>query len=278
MLEFFNAHQWLYTSLGSGTHLTAGTESLAWQDTFIRHIQELNQTNQADLPYGIIHTYHIQQPTVILGPKDTKLSQLTDGIHFLLQQQHVPILRAHGGLAVVSDPGTLNISFISDVSCYPLSIDAAYEQMIEWLKQALLPFGLNVESYEVPQSYCPGKYDIVVNQRKIGGVAQRRFKNGVATAAYISVSGKQAARADLIHEFYQKSAATHDFPDVQADVMATINEFVDQPFTVNSFEQLLFETISRHRTMQQLNTDTLHQSNTFQSMYQKAEQRNQILF
>ncbi|MBR7926768.1 hypothetical protein KBI51_00980 [Aerococcaceae bacterium zg-ZUI334] len=278
MLEFFNAHQWLYSSIGSGNHIAAGTECLAWQDTFIRYIQELNQTHQTAIPYGIIHTYHIQQPTVILGPKDTKLNQLSDGIQFLIQQQHVPILRAHGGLAVVSDPGTLNISYISDTTHCPLSIDEAYEQMIDWIHTALLPFGLAVESYEVPQSYCPGKYDIVINQQKIGGIAQRRFKNGVATAAYISVNGNQLNRANLIHDFYQRSAATNDYPDVQAAVMATVNDFVDAPFTVASFERLLLDTISQQRPIQTLETSNLAQSTLFQSMLQKSEQRNQSLF
>ncbi|MGX7075119.1 lipoate--protein ligase family protein [Globicatella sanguinis] len=276
MSEFLSHHHWLYTEVGSGSNADDGLVALSWQDAFIRHIMTLNDhpSDKSSQAKGIIHFYRLNYPTIILGPKDTRLKALPEGIAHLNWAGFATHLRAHGGLAVVSDPGIINISFISNLKEYPLTIDEGYEQMIRWLKEALSPMGLKVESYEVPDSYCPGTYDIVIQQQKIGGIAQRRFKDGVAVAAYISVIGNQKERSEIIRQFYQTSEADSQYPNVNPDVMANINDFLAQSISVEKFKQLLLNTVQQQTKLTHLPNPDQGLEALYQKMYQKTLDRN----
>ncbi|MGX7104866.1 lipoate--protein ligase family protein [Globicatella sanguinis] len=276
MSEFLSYHHWLYTEVGSGSNADDGLVALSWQDAFIRHIMTLNDhpSDKSSQAKGIIHFYRLNYPTIILGPKDTRLKALPEGIAYLNWEGFATHLRAHGGLAVVSDPGIINISFISNLKEYPLTIDEGYEQMIRWLKEALSPMGLKVESYEVPDSYCPGTYDIVIQQQKIGGIAQRRFKDGVAVAAYISVTGHQRERAKIIRQFYQTSKADSQYPNVNPDVMSNINDFLAKPISVEKFKQLLLNTVQQQTQLTHLPDPGEALEALYQKMYQKTLDRN----
>ncbi|OFK62220.1 hypothetical protein HMPREF2811_02605 [Globicatella sp. HMSC072A10] len=276
MSEFLSHHHWLYTEVGSGSNADDGLVALSWQDAFIRHIMTVNDhpSDKSSQAKGIIHFYRLNYPTIILGPKDTRLKALPEGIAYLNKQGFAPHLRAHGGLAVVSDPGIINISFISNLKEYPLTIDEGYEQMIQWLKEALSPLGLKVESYEVPDSYCPGTYDIIIQQQKIGGIAQRRFKDGVAVAAYISVTGNQRERAKIIRQFYQISEADSQYPNVNPDVMSNINDFLAKPISVEKFKQLLLNTVQQQTQLTRLPDSGEALEALYQKMYQKTLDRN----
>lgn len=276
MSEFLSHHHWFYTEVGSGSNADDGLVALSWQDAFIRHIMTVNDhpSDKSSQAKGIIHIYRVNYPTIILGPKDTRLKALPEGIAYLNKQGFAPHLRAHGGLAVVSDPGIINISFISNLKEYPLTIDEGYEQMIQWLKEALSPLGLKVESYEVPDSYCPGTYDIIIQQQKIGGIAQRRFKDGVAVAAYISVTGNQRERAKIIRQFYQTSEADSQYPNVNPDVMSNINDFLGKPISVEKFKQLLLNTVQQQTQLTRLPDPGEALEALYQKMYQKTLDRN----
>ncbi|WIK65608.1 lipoate--protein ligase family protein [Globicatella sanguinis] len=276
MSEFLSYHHWLYTEVGSGSNADDGLVALSWQDAFIRHIMTLNDhpSDKSSQAKGIIHFYRLNYPTIILGPKDTRLKALPEGIAYLNWAGFATHLRAHGGLAVVSDPGIINISFISNLKEYPLTIDEGYEQMIRWLKEALNPMGLKVESYEVPDSYCPGTYDIVIQQQKIGGIAQRRFKDGVAVAAYISVTGNQKERSEIIRQFYQTSEADSQYPNVNPDVMSNINDFLAQSISVEKFKQLLLNTVQQQTQLTHLPGPGEALEALYQKMYQKTLDRN----
>lgn len=276
MFDYLSRHEWLYTELGSGKEKQNGREALAWQDTFIRYIMELNPQSPHQ-PKAILHFYHLQHPSVLLGPRDRLLSTLPDALTYLQQHQYAIHFRAHGGLAVISDAGILNISFISDLSQFPLSINDAYEQMVHLIRLSLMSYHLQVESYEVIDSYCPGAYDIVLNKKKIGGIAQRRFKNGVAIAAYISVNGNQTERANIIRNFYQLGNATEQYPKVEPSVMASISDFLDFELTIDAFKERLFEVIAKFSTINPLSTIPNNLQNIFNDMEQKALERNQQL-
>lgn len=276
MSDFLSHHHWLYTEVGSGSNVEDGLVALSWQDAFIRHIMTINDhpSDKSSQAKGIIHFYRLNYPTILLGPKDTRLKALPEGIAYLNKQGYATHLRAHGGLAVVSDPGIINVSFISNLKEFPLSIDEGYEQMIQWLKEALSTLGLNVESYEVPDSYCPGTYDIVIQQQKIGGIAQRRFKDGVAVAAYISVTGNQKERSEIIRQFYQTSEADSPYPNVNPDVMANINDFLAQSISVEKFKQLLLNTVQQQTKLTHFPNPDQGLEALYQKMYQKTLDRN----
>ncbi|WP_124057814.1 lipoate--protein ligase family protein [Vaginisenegalia massiliensis] len=228
----------------SKSHLQA-SQALAYEDALIRWLPQINQTDGCQGQRSILHLYPLEQPTVLLGAKDSRLSQFKEGIHFLNEAGYQTCLRPHGGLAVVCDPGVTNFSLIHDQSQLPLSIDQAYEQMVDLVSRFLAGYGLQVQAYEISQSYCPGRYDLVVEGRKIGGLAQRRFKDGVTCAAYLSVTGPQDKRADLIKCFYQIGQADASYPNVEAQVMASLSEFIPQPFSVTDFNQQLIQFLAQ---------------------------------
>ncbi|MSE22533.1 lipoate--protein ligase, partial [Lactobacillus parabuchneri] len=117
------------------------------------------------------------EATLILGINDRHLPKLPDGLRSLISNHYDYFLRNSGGLAVVSDPGILNISLFIPQPDTAYSIDQAYE-IIKGLISMSFP-QLDIQSYEVTNSYCPGKYDLSVNGQKIAGIAQRRTTNAL---------------------------------------------------------------------------------------------------
>lgn len=281
MFDYLEQFKWLLTHLGSGNNTNDGLVALTWQDTLLRytgnHLHQHNFQKQHHTPFGIIHFYYLQHPTVLLGPRDMQLPRLKEGIQFLRQLGYAVHLRAHGGLAVISDPGVLNISLISDTTLFPLSIDEAYLQMVRWVQEALLPLNIFVTYEEVTQSYCPGKFDLVVNHKKIGGIAQRRFKNSVTTAAYLAVNGNQEQRCQTIRSFYSIAQANHNYPQVDANVMTTISNVSSSPISIATFEKNLLNVITSYTHLDSLDENEPDLHLLYHDLYPKTLQRNTAL-
>ena len=152
-----------------------------------------------------------------------------------------------------------------DSDYFALSIDEGYQLMVDLIETLLNPYHLQVESYEIVDSYCPGSYDIVVNGLKLGGIAQRRFKSGVAIAAYLSIEGNQEERSRLVQTFYRISEADSTYPLVNPASMTTLSQLLDQPITVEQFEQMIMTYFESHTEIQPLS----YQDHTLDSIYQE---------
>lgn len=185
------------------------------------------------LKQPILH-FWTMQPTVIMGLKDKRLPELTAAIRAVQRYGYDYVLRNSGGLAVVADGGVLNVSLFSPLTTSIPSIEAAYAQMTS-LVDAAWP-ELALQHYEITRSYCPGDYDLSVNGLKIAGIAQRRSTNALVTMLYLSVTGDQPMRGDLIRSFYRAGLGDHSndwhFPDVDPNVMTTTAALLNQPLTV----------------------------------------------
>lgn len=175
----------------------------------------------------------VHDPFVILGLHDARLPHLEDGLSYLSSIGYDYIVRNSGGLGVVLDDGILNISLIMERDKAPL-IDEGYDLMLDLVDAAL--DGVDVKAYDIHGSYCPGSYDLSIDGKKFAGISQRRIKNGVAVQIYLSVSGSGADRAEIMKEFYRhakKDAETKfDYPLIQPEVMASLNELLDKNWTV----------------------------------------------
>ena len=57
-----------------------------------------------------------------------------------------------------------------------------------------------IEAFEVADSYCPGDYDLSIQNRKIAGIAQRRLKDVVCVSIYLSVYGDQNRRGLVVRD------------------------------------------------------------------------------
>lgn len=204
-----------------------------------------NQKNQAfgytnalldlvpQLQTPILH-FWTMQPTVIMGLKDKRLPHLRAAIRAVQGHGYDVVLRNSGGLAVVSDGGVLNVSLFAPLTTPPLSVDAAYSQMMDLVAAAWPELAL--EHYEITNSYCPGDFDLSVNGPKIAGIAQRRSPHALVTMLYLGVNGNQAARGHLVRDFYQAGLAGEenvwDFPDVDPTVMTTTADLLKQPISL----------------------------------------------
>lgn len=188
-------------------------------------------------------------PLVILGMMDTKLPYFKEALSLFEEKNHAYVVRNSGGLAVVSDPGVLNISLIFPEEETRLSINAGYERMHHLINQAFASFNKKIEAVEIPDSYCPGEYDLSIDGKKIAGISQRRIKGGIAIMIYLSVNGNQNKRAEMIHDFYEKGLQNEEtkwhFPTVRPEVMTTLEEAFDHKLSISEVKRRIRAVVNQ---------------------------------
>lgn len=202
---------------------------------------------------GALHFWEMD-PYIILGMSDTRLPHLTDAITFLKNKGLSIVVRAAGGLGVVADKGVLNFTILLPNPDNHISIDDAYDFLLELVSTWLSDYGLTVKAKEVPRSYCPGTYDLVVNGYKVAGVAQRRFRNALAIMTYISINGDQHRRTALMQHFYacglQGEQTAFKYPDIDPDCMRSLSDFNDR---IPDLDTVKKELITHLKEQLQLN-------------------------
>ena len=192
---------------------------------------------------AIIHFW--QTPALaILGMMDTKISHFEKSLDFLKYSNHDYLIRNSGGLAIISDPGVLNVSLIyPSPSNNRLAIDEGYERMLNFVRKSLYPYfpDKNIEAFEVKHSYCFGDYDLSIDGRKIAGISQRRIQDGVAIMIYISINGDQKKRAELLKKFYEigldGTEADGRYPDIKPEIMASLEDIYQKDLTVKEVKE-----------------------------------------
>ena len=273
--DFINQHQILVFDEKNNPDKDQRDVALAYQDTFLRYLQVINdQRKEGQKPYSILHFYPLNVVTVYLGAKDKTLAQFSKGVEFLKEKGYVVSLRSHGGLGVVEDTGILNFALATDNRSVKLAIEEAYQLIID-LVQASLDNSLKVEAYEIVDSYCPGSYDIVIQNKKVGGIAQRRFKDGVTTAAYIGVQGDQIQRGELMRDFYKISHADDRFPQVNPQSMTTLSDLIGQKMTVADYQNRLLQVFNAYNKVQFGNYGDEQLHKLYLPLFDKDFQRSQ---
>lgn len=172
----------------------------------------------------------VHHQTVVLGIQDTKLPFLSDALEVLEEEGYRYIVRNSGGLAVVLDEGVLNLSLVFPDSEKGIDINRGYDAMWLLVKDMFKEFEVEIEAKEITQSYCPGSYDLSINDQKFAGISQRRIRNGVAVQVYLCVSGSGSERARLIQRFYETGlkdgTSKFTFPTIDPEVMASLSELL----------------------------------------------------
>ncbi|MFX3617607.1 MAG: biotin/lipoate A/B protein ligase family protein [Sporolactobacillus sp.] len=219
--------------------------------------------------------------TIILGIQDTRLPHLRHGLRVLQAAGYRCIVRNSGGLAVVLDPGVLNLSLIFSEKERPLSIDEAYQAMAVFIEKLLLNYHLKAETGEIVHSYCPGRYDLSCGGRKFAGISQRRAKKGVAVQIYLCVSGSGSERAELVRQFYQAGiggeATVFTYPDIDPASMASLEELCEKKLTISQLSADILKLLQSFGT---LNTAPLTEmeSRAFGFYYERIIRRNEKVF
>lgn len=182
--------------------------------------------------------------TMILGMKDTRVPFFDEGIKVLTAAGFQPIIRNSGGLGVINDAGVLNVSWIFP-KALAATTDAAYQRMVDLMHEAFPE--KEILAKEIPNSYCPGTFDLSIDGKKIAGTAQRRIKEGIAVMMYLSVNGLQQQRGELVKRFYQASLkeqfGTNGYPAVDPASMTTLQDALQKPFSVAEAASRLQEAL-----------------------------------
>lgn len=241
----------------------------------------IRQANQENSPL-YLHFWPIDR-LVILGMIDTKLPYLSAGIHFLQEKKYDVVVRNAGGLAVIADPGVLNFSLVlPEGADEKITINEGYEIMLALIRQVFAPFGRDIQAFEISDSYCPGDYDLSIDGRKFAGIAQRRFKKGISIMIYLSVTGDQQGRGELIRSFYEKSlqgeTTRWDFPSVRPSSMANLSDLLGIPFTTAQVQQMILETLSANDNRFLKAEYSPQLMKEYQNAHDKTKKRNQQLF
>lgn len=235
----------------------------------------LTLLNKGDMDYSAVLHFWPTDPAVFLGMVDTKLANLAAAARFLNESNFTPIIRPAGGLAVVSGPGIINFTLLINADDR-IKIDDGFEIMVELLNRVVAPFGFVVETGEIETSYCPGKYDVSINGTKIAGLAQRRIGNAVGVYVYLSLTGPQMERGELIREFYKIGEAEKDerqrFPVVDPQSMSNIDKFIPAFADEETFKKALIKALIGDNQDQFVSKDLADLE--FESALEKMKQRN----
>ena len=235
MDRFFIETNWRFIDQSLSMLTRSPLESFAMDDTLC-HVTGHGESNP------IIRTW-VHNESVVLGIQDHRLPHIEAGMQLLRDAGYEPIVRNSGGLAVVLDPGVLNISLVF-MEKEPTSIDTAFGYMVDFVK-ALFP----ELAEKIVGSYCPGTYDLSINGKKFAGISQRRMQKGIAVQIYLCIEGSGAKRAELIRDFYEAGLQGEEtkftYPTVVPSVMASIQELTGTAITVTEvnmrIQRLLLE-------------------------------------
>lgn len=193
---------------------------------------------------AILHFWPTDQ-LMFLGMQDTKLPHFEEALSVFEEAGYDYVVRNSGGLGVVGDEGVINFSIIlPNEDRFALSIDEGYQVMHDLVDESLEG---DVEAKEVPDSYCPGDYDLSLAGKKIAGIAQRRSQGALAIMIYLSISGDQAERSQMIKRFYDIGKAGEEtnwhYPDIDPAVMTTVNDALKTDLTVEDYIQRIKEVL-----------------------------------
>lgn len=224
-LEQTFTHDWRFFNHTRFGREYSALQSFAFDDT-------LCHSAGNDGSYAIRAWVH--QDTVVLGTQDSRLPFIQDGLSYLAPTYQT-IVRNSGGLAVMLDEGVLNLSLIFQ-EMKGWSINAGYDLMVELIRTMFPAFREKIEAREIVGSYCPGSYDLSINNQKFAGISQRRTRGGVAVQIYLCVTGSGSERAEVIKQFYQEALkdgeARYEVPAIRPETMASLEELTGEAFTV----------------------------------------------
>lgn len=227
---------------------------------------------------------------VILGMQDTRVTFLEEGIKSIKKNHYEVVVRNSGGLAVVADEGILNFSIIipQPKEKYSFSIDDGYLLMKHLIEEVLKEYQVTIDAFEVSDSYCPGDFDLSINGKKFAGISQRRIKKGISIMIYLSITGNQSQRGEMVRAFYQEGLkenfGKNNFPPVNPNSMANLSDLLQTELTVTTLKEKMITTLNQmyhlsdEKKEEFLNyQETSEFKENFDKQEQRMIQRNEII-
>ncbi|UEX89875.1 lipoate--protein ligase family protein [Staphylococcus ratti] len=265
--KYFKDIAWRYVDHATGLE---PMQSFAFDDTFSESVGK-------DASPNVVRTW-IHQHTIILGIHDSRLPFLKDGIQFLTDiKGYNAIVRNSGGLGVVLDQGILNISLMFKGKT-ETSIDEAFSVMYLLICKMFEDEAATIDTFEITHSYCPGKFDLSINNQKFAGISQRRVRGGIAVQIYLCVEGSGSERAQLMKDFYAHALkgekTKFSYPDIYPSHMASLQELFNSDIRV---QDVMFKLLYAIKDLGgQLNMDpiTSEEWSRYEHYYARMLERN----
>lgn len=130
--------------------------------------------------------------------KESRMPNFEKSSQALADDSWPVLVRRTGGSCVPHGPGVINLSLI-----YPIpegqrwQLEDSYQLLCLPLQQLLQDYGLKAETGAVEGSFCDGRYNLQVDNRKLVGTAQRWRPASQAPEA--ETGAKKSAGAILAH-------------------------------------------------------------------------------
>lgn len=117
------------------------------------------------------------------------------------------VVRKSGGAACPVGPGTIQLSLIETAP--PVAeMNSKYAALAAYIQRSLSRWlHIDAQTAAVADAYCPGRYDLAVQEKKIAGISQHWFRNGsgircIVTAASVNVEASPDTLARAVNQFH----------------------------------------------------------------------------
>lgn len=155
------------------------------------------------------------QPVLVVSPSDRQLPRFANAANASAIDGWPVAVRTSGGSAVPLGPGVLCYTVLNSWSGSPPALAHGYELVCKPIVGALAHFGLSATIGSAHGSFCDGKYNVLVNGRKIAGTAQRRTARADGGAllshAAIIVDADPAVLTAVVSKFYERAGSDRKF-------------------------------------------------------------------
>lgn len=184
-----------------------------------------------------------QRPYILLGPKDRRLPRLDEAVAWLKSLGYPVFMRIGGGSAVLLDQHCL--SFAVSHPCRDFTVwEANFKSMAQPVIDGLNGLGMSAGFGRAVGSYCEGPYDLVVDGRKVAGIAQAIRGGFALVSGMLLIDQDPIATTALLQEFYRRAGS-----DLLLDpgaVTALTQLAGMQGLTVSAVETALQQGFSQH--------------------------------
>ncbi|MFC4076300.1 lipoate--protein ligase family protein [Salinithrix halophila] len=175
---------------------------------------------------------------LVVAKKDIRTPRALNAALMMSGMEWPVYVRQSGGTAVPHGPGTLNLSlFLPRPKEASWNIDDVYRMLgLPLMRMAKETFGLDSYFGEVPGSFCDGRYNVVIQGKKVVGTSQV-WKGGPAglsskrpgyilAHATLLVHAEREAAVSALNAFYEMAEGERP---VYIDTVATLDSFISLP-------------------------------------------------
>ena len=152
-------------------------------------------------------------PSLVITHSDIRLPNFEGAARHLEEKGWPLSVRTSGGGAFPVAPGTVQLALLSPMQRDDETIDAVYDAVAALICDALAALGVTARQGHVADAFCPGGHDIVVESRKVGGMAQhwRQGRSGrcIIAAASIIADEDSTALCHVVNAFYGRAGSPY---------------------------------------------------------------------